>query len=429
MMVILFTPYLISDSSVSIITSSTPPTTTSTTTPTTSEETKGQCYSLTIEGASWIKLSSKLLTHPTEGRCHVRIVFSTFSNGLLLRKFDWNHESLTLAIVGGELVFKMATGRSQDISVSSSLLVTDGLEHTVIVSFGVGFISIQVDDDHVKTAEDLRQPGLAHDANVFLGGQPGGKYNGYSGCIDTFQVFISPTKYSVPDWSEALQVDFGAKTSLTILYGSYQCGVCSMRTMQETHDTDQGEWGEVDELPRPMTTWVSPYQESELDIDGEETNRGYPETSYTRVVDDTWIVNSKPITVLDLTQPTAISSNLTSTAGTSSTVATTTEFVEQVTTTRPMTVTSKTALTTKTVLPSTTVKLVRKPCKAQQLSLDGSGWLELSRKLMPQKPNYRTVINLRFSSRQANSLILWQGDYRLQHYFAIALTGGFLEFR
>ena len=73
--------------------------------------------------------------------------------------------------------------------------------------------------------------------------------------------------------------------------------------------------------------------------------------------------------------------------------------------------------------------LVRNPCVQHQLSLDGSGWVELSKKLMPQKVNYRTEITISFASRQQNSLLLWQGDYRTGHYFAVALRNGFLEFR
>ena len=117
-------------------------------------------------------------------------MFSTFSNGLLLRKFDWNNEAISLVIVGGQLVFRMATGSSQVISISSPYIVTDGLEHEVVVSFGVGFISLQVDGDHDKVAEDYSQPGLSHDANVFLAGEPGGEFSGFSGCVESVQVSI-----------------------------------------------------------------------------------------------------------------------------------------------------------------------------------------------------------------------------------------------
>merc|ERR1712012_67689 len=58
---------------------------TTTTTTTIDSEVK-ECYSVTLEENSWLKLSSKLLTHPPKGRCFVRIVFSTFSDGLLLKK-------------------------------------------------------------------------------------------------------------------------------------------------------------------------------------------------------------------------------------------------------------------------------------------------------------------------------------------------------
>ena len=126
------------------MTSSTTTTTTTTTTPVALPGQSDQCLAITLESTSWIKLSTELLTHPSEGRCHVRILFSTFSNGLLLRKFDWNEESISLVIIGGKMVLKMATGSSQEISVSSSIIVTDGLEHTVIASFGTGYISLKV---------------------------------------------------------------------------------------------------------------------------------------------------------------------------------------------------------------------------------------------------------------------------------------------
>ena len=41
----------------------------------------------------------------------------------------------------------------------------------------------------------------------------------------------------------------------------------------------------------------------------------------------------------------------------------------------------------------------------------------------------KTIVRINFSSRQRNSLLLWQGDHRTQHYFAVALVNGFLEFR
>ena len=53
------------------------------------------CSSLTLPSPSWVKLASGLLSHPPFGRCHLRIQFSTFSDGLILRKFDWNEESVS----------------------------------------------------------------------------------------------------------------------------------------------------------------------------------------------------------------------------------------------------------------------------------------------------------------------------------------------
>ena len=311
-------------------------------------------------------------------------------------------------------------------------------------------------------AEDYTQPGLYQDANVFLGGEPGGQYTGYSGCIDTLQVLISPTKFQTPDWTSALKIDFSQKTSLTILYGNYQCGVCSMRDTLDTGDTGDSDhvfsdtdlldlldtdW-EVSELPRPMTTWTTPpqQQQQQHDTDG-ETNRGYTDNSYTQVVDDTWLINSKPIVVLDQTTATTTQSTTTkSTAAPTTTpikttteirteptkkrIATTTKSTTRRTTTTPTT-TPKVinVVTTKTIMTTTAMEYVRNECVQKQLSLDGTGWLELTKKLMPQKEKYRTVLTLELSSRQRNSLILWQGDHRTGHYFAIALRNGFLEFR
>ena len=400
---------------------------------------------MTVDSTSWVKLSSKLLTHPTEGRCWIKIVFSTFSNGLLLRKFDWNNEAISLVIAGGQLVFKMATGSSQDISVSSPYFVTDGLEHEVVVSFGVGFISLQVDGDHDKVAEDYSQPGLAHDANVFLAGEPGGEFSGYSGCIESVQVWITSTKFSQPDWTAAPKIDFSQKTSLTILYGDVQCGVCSMRDMmEEEQEAESGasDW-EVSELPRPMTSWVTPYTTRDTEEDREESERGYHDSKYTEVVDT--VVDSKTIIVLDETStsssttstPTTTSTTTTSTTKTTSTSTTTTTSTTSTSTTikkkrivttqrtRPRTEKTRTTMTITTKSPT----FVRNPCVQHQLSLDGSGWVELSKKLLPQKVNYRTVITVNFASRQQNSLLLWQGDYRTGHYFAVALRNGFLEFR
>ena len=48
---------------------------------------------------------------------------------------------------------------------------------------------------------------------------------------------------------------------------------------------------------------------------------------------------------------------------------------------------------------------------------------------MPQRDNYRTEVTIRFASGQKNSLLLWQGDYKKKHYFALALRNGYLEFR
>ena len=111
---------VVADASMLWVGSTTPATTTTPlTTPPAPSSGGGACRALTMEASSWIKLSSSLLSHPAGGRVWVRILFSTFSNGLLLRKFDWNNESISLAIVGGRLVLVMATGAARDISVAS----------------------------------------------------------------------------------------------------------------------------------------------------------------------------------------------------------------------------------------------------------------------------------------------------------------------
>ena len=148
----------------------------------------------------------------------------------------------------------MATGSGQDISVSSPYIVTDGLEHSVTLSTGVGRLSLAVDDDITRQVESRAQPGLGNDANVFVGGQPGGDYSGYSGCIDSLSVLVT-ANLEPPDWSLAVRVDF---TGTTILYGNYECGVCRLREAGGQQQSDLGEvWGEVSELPRPLSSLPS----------------------------------------------------------------------------------------------------------------------------------------------------------------------------
>ena len=384
------------------------------------------CQSITLQGPAWVKLPSSLLSHPPGGLCYVNIVFSTFSNGLLLRKFDWNDESITLSIIDGQLVVRMATGSGQDISVSSPYIVTDGLEHSATLSIGVGRLSLAVDDDISRVVESSEQPGLGQDANVFVGGQPGGDYSGYSGCIDSLRVLVT-ADLEPPDWSRAVLVDFTGPR--TILYGNHQCGVCRLREGGEEEEPGQTEvWGEVSELPRPLTslsaltTALSP---------GPETNRGYS--------DNDWTVESKPILVLDrqTTQQTSQQSTTASTTTTSSTTSsttTTTTTTATTTTTRTSTTTtttttSSTTTTTTTSSTTTRLSLVRGVCSGSEVSLGGVGWLEMSSKLLPHRRNMKTIVRINFSSRQRNSLLLWQGDHRTQHYFAVALVNGFLEFR
>ena len=63
-------------------------------------------------------------------------------------------------IEAGQLKLTMETGNSGKISVSSIFIVNDGLQHVALVSFGVGFLQLQVDDDLVQLRTDVNQPGL-----------------------------------------------------------------------------------------------------------------------------------------------------------------------------------------------------------------------------------------------------------------------------
>ena len=396
------------------------------------------CQSVSLQGPAWVKLSSSLMSHPPQGRCYVNIVFSTFSNGLLLRKFDWNDESITLSIMSGQLVLRMATGSGQDISLSSPYIVNDGLEHKLTLSTGVGLLSLQVDDDINRLVESAEQPGLAQDANVFVGGQPGGAYSGYRGCIESLRVLITSSKYETPDWSQAHQIDFKNDNGPTILYGNYECGVCNMRDGLEAEEepSHQSTDWEVSELPRPITSIVSQVttKVTSSQVTEVETNRGYSDmTTYD------WTVASKPLLILDRktsAPPTTASTEVTSTKSTTTTATTsttstiiTTTSTTTIITTSTSTTTSSSTTSTSTSSISTTIGLIRRACNEREIYLSGGGWLEMSSKLLPHRQNMKTIIKIQFSSKQTNSLLLWQGNHLTNHYFAVALVNGFLEFR
>ena len=67
---------------------------------------------------------------------------------------------ISLVIEAGQLKLTMETGNAGSMSVSSIYIVNDGLQHVAVVSFGVGFIQLQVDDDLVSLRSDENQPGL-----------------------------------------------------------------------------------------------------------------------------------------------------------------------------------------------------------------------------------------------------------------------------
>ena len=118
------------------------------------------------------------------------------------------------------------SGRAPPISVTSLFRVNDGLQHTAHVTFGVGMIQLQVDDDILHTRRDAGQPGLPQvgkdhnlvhslsssilqDANVFLGGEPGSKLT-----VGGFQVI-----YLVP----CSVLDMSSSPGLHLQPGHHHC--------------------------------------------------------------------------------------------------------------------------------------------------------------------------------------------------------------
>ena len=55
--------------------------------------------------------------------------------------------------------------------------------------------------------------------------------------------------------------------------------------------------------------------------------------------------------------------------------------------------------------------------------------MELSRKIMPHRPNMMEVLTLQFSTTQKHGLLLWQGDFSSNHFLAVAVVGGRVQFR
>merc|ERR1712083_1137250 len=109
--------------------------------------------------------------------------------------------------------------------------------------------------------------------------------------------------------------------------------------------------------------------------------------------------------------------------GTTITTATTNISTIMIKTTKASSTTLKSSVTMTGAVPK------KQKCEAKKVYLDGTGWLELTRKVLPHKPNMKTVINIEFATRQKNSLLLWQGNFEERHYFALAIVNGFLEFR
>ena len=52
---------------------------------------------------------------------------------------------------------------------------------------------------------------------------------------------VSQSRLARPDWTQALNIDFSRRTSLTILYGHHWCGVCSLRDLASNTDLQLGQ--------------------------------------------------------------------------------------------------------------------------------------------------------------------------------------------
>ena len=63
----------------------------------------------------------------------------------------------------------------------------------------------------------------------------------YSGCVGGVWVLVSQSRLARPDWTQALNIDFSRRTSLTILYGHHWCGVCSLRDLASNTDLQLGQ--------------------------------------------------------------------------------------------------------------------------------------------------------------------------------------------
>ena len=243
-------------------------------------------------------------------------------------------------------------------------------------------------------------------------------------------------------WEEAKLVNFHERDSLTVFYGEHTCGVCKMRDLEpikpqqpavissstpslddvdsseaeeestesalegmdddvpEEEEVEKEEEGilpekdqfpdwEVSELPSQMVPWTSSSSGDHnptlvVTYDNTPTVVTYDNTplfSYKPTSPEGTTVRSmKEISNIKDTIP--LTTVLTTTTSTTTTISTTTATTTTTTTT---TTAQRTTTKSSTVMMKTTPKPepvpTKQKCEAQKVYLDGTGWLELTRKV------------------------------------------------
>ena len=240
-------------------------------------------------------------------------------------------------------------------------------------------------------------------------------------------------------WEEAKLVNFHERDSLTVFYGEHTCGVCKMRDLepikpqqpavissssQSLDDVDSSEaeeqstetaiegmdddvpeeeeieegglpdkdqfpdW-EVSELPSQMVPWTS----SSSGDNNPTLVVTYDNTPTVVTYDNTPLFSYKPTSpegttvrsmkeISNIKDTIPLTTVLTTTTSTTTTISTTTATTTTTTTT---TTAQRTTTKSSTVMMKTTPKPepvpTKQKCEAQKVYLDGTGWLELTRKV------------------------------------------------
>ena len=193
-------------------------------------------------------------------------------------------------------------------------------------------------------------------------------------------------------------------------------GVEVQTTLQFTNSPEgqrpgDGEDWEVSELPHQMTQWSSEpagsghqYRPTVVTYDNTPLftfPAVDPAATTVRNMKEIQVTSAESTPAPIITKTSAPTTIITTT--TSTTTSSTTTITTTTTTTTTTTKTTTTSTTT-----TTTSLLAQEPCLHSQVYMDGSSWMELSRKVLPHRQNMKTIIKLKFATRQNNSLLLWQ---------------------